>query len=398
MADVYKVDQTSKVVAKAVKDQQSSTWSLPTWVWVVLIVCVGFWGRKAWNEIALKNKMGRYKMEKRRRHGIPDSDDRPFKIALLDVVAKQQVQDKARAEENAKLQVEESREWTRWGDDAGVRERKGINKSSLSHAPQQRTTPSSPPEMILSPYNRNSQLPSPPPFSFGRHGSVASSHDGGRGSERMTGGKSYEFGSGTVVQPSLSSTNSRRTSGSRPQANSNSSHTLSSSSQRRPSSTTNTAARPPASSSSRRSSNNTKPSGAAGKKRVYVEDSDEDEMEEEIEMEEVGRGRDGGKRRRRAERERDEQMDVSEEEEGSARSDEMDHEDEDDSSSKVSLLFLFSFPSNIACRREAQLPSPLRSLLSPSPLGAPDEPPSPPTSPTPPNRPTEPTMTSTTTP
>ena len=62
MADVYKVDQTSKVLASTLKAQKATSWSLPTWVWVVLILCVVFWGRKAWNEIALKNKMGRYKM------------------------------------------------------------------------------------------------------------------------------------------------------------------------------------------------------------------------------------------------------------------------------------------------------------------------------------------------
>lgn len=53
---------------------------------------------------------------------------RPFKIALLDVVAKQQAEDRARAEENAKLQVEENREWQRWGDSTGIRERKGTTK------------------------------------------------------------------------------------------------------------------------------------------------------------------------------------------------------------------------------------------------------------------------------
>lgn len=58
------VDQTLKTLKTAAKHSSSSSaeWSLPTWLWTVLVLFAGFWAMKAYTAIAFKNKQGRYKL------------------------------------------------------------------------------------------------------------------------------------------------------------------------------------------------------------------------------------------------------------------------------------------------------------------------------------------------
>jgi CDP-diglyceride synthetase len=55
------VDQTLKTLQSASRAGKAS-WSLPTWLWTVLVLFAGFWAIKAYNAIAFKNKQGRYKL------------------------------------------------------------------------------------------------------------------------------------------------------------------------------------------------------------------------------------------------------------------------------------------------------------------------------------------------
>jgi hypothetical protein len=56
---------------------------------------------------------------------------RPFKIALLDVVTKQQAEEQARAEHEAELQKEETKDWAAWGEQSGIRGQDKVQGQSL---------------------------------------------------------------------------------------------------------------------------------------------------------------------------------------------------------------------------------------------------------------------------
>ena len=55
------VDQTLKTLRTA-SSQSGQGWSLPTWLWTVLVLFGGFWAFKGYNVLAFRNKQGRYKL------------------------------------------------------------------------------------------------------------------------------------------------------------------------------------------------------------------------------------------------------------------------------------------------------------------------------------------------
>lgn len=126
MISTGQIDQTHRALAATQPSLLTLPFRfLPTWALVALVLVAAYCSNQLLAAYKLRAKAERYRIERRRKAGIPDSDKREFRLAAADVLRSRKIEDERRERERT-LRKRASRpngDWERFGTINGLRER-----------------------------------------------------------------------------------------------------------------------------------------------------------------------------------------------------------------------------------------------------------------------------------
>ena len=129
------IDQTHRALAATQPSLLTLPFRLlPTWAMVALALVGAYYAKRLLVIYQLHAKAERYRLERRRKAGIPDSDKREFRLAAAEVLRARKVEDERRELERAmrKRAGRFKSDWERLGAVNGMRERPSQQRVSFS--------------------------------------------------------------------------------------------------------------------------------------------------------------------------------------------------------------------------------------------------------------------------
>jgi hypothetical protein len=129
------IDQTHRALAATRPSLLTLPFRLlPTWALVTLALVGAFFANRLLASYRLHAKAERYRLERRRKAGIPDSDKREFRLAAADVLRARKDEDERREHERTlrkRVGRSSKGDWERFGTANGLRERPSQQRTSL---------------------------------------------------------------------------------------------------------------------------------------------------------------------------------------------------------------------------------------------------------------------------